>query len=414
MVELERALIALALLDRKACDIVLNLDETYFDDPVMKQAFIALKSFKTTNPNADCDIFTLASMLTDEHAKKSLFQVSMLGYQSFDGQVKERLATEFVRQLTKAKIAKDLRVTLNDVSSKLISNPHELAVHLSRLQDAIGQALVRLADISDDEDDEFVEFREIFSRKEQLVVSGIPTLDDALRSVVKGDLFVVAGRTSVGKTALAIQLAANSALMGKKVLYVTLEMKRSEIFSRFLSHIGFVRMNFFFNPSHRQTHVLKQLALAYNTFKRLNIKIIDSSAYSEAFDTPQLALAMQSFSPDIVVIDYLHLMAAKDEGMVEALAELSRELKRLALRYDSVIIGLSQINRTAEASEADLENIYYSSALGHAASQVLMIRPKQVADNYRIVELALTKNRNGRVVAVKSVFCPAVMRFVAA
>jgi replicative DNA helicase len=103
--------------------------------------------------------------------------------------------------------------------------------------------------------------------------------------------------------------------------------------------------------------------------------------------------------------------------MVEALAELSRELKRLALRYRCVIVGLSQINRTAHASEADLEQIYYSSALGHAASQVLMLRPqekdkdKSEKDNTRDIECALVKNRNGPLVKVLTVFCPSVMRF---
>jgi replicative DNA helicase len=104
--------------------------------------------------------------------------------------------------------------------------------------------------------------------------------------------------------------------------------------------------------------------------------------------------------------------------MVEALAELSRELKRLALRYRCVIVGLSQINRTANASEADIEQIYYSSALGHAASQVLMLRPQEkgkdrsAIDNTRQVECALVKNRNGPLAKVMTVFCPSVMRFV--
>jgi replicative DNA helicase len=104
------------------------------------------------------------------------------------------------------------------------------------------------------------------------------------------------------------------------------------------------------------------------------------------------------------------MASAKDEGMVEALAELSRELKRLALRYRCVIVGLSQINRTAHASEADLEQIYYSSALGHAASQVLMLRPqekdkdKSEKDNTRDIECAIVKNRNGPIVKVHDRF----------
>jgi replicative DNA helicase len=191
-------------------------------------------------------------------------------------------------------------------------------------------------------------------------------------------------------------------------------MRKSEMVARFLSHIGFISLAFFFAPKLHDANAPLTLQ-AYKFLKQLPIKIIDASAFSETFDTPQLAIALQTYSPDIVVIDYLHLMAsAKEEGMVEALAELSRELKRLALRYRCVIVGLSQINRTAHASEADLEQIYYSSALGHAASQVLMLRPKETigTTTLRYVECAIVKNRNGPLVKALTVFCPAVMRFV--
>jgi replicative DNA helicase len=208
-------------------------------------------------------------------------------------------------------------------------------------------------------------------------------------------------------------MAVESALVQRRVLYVSLEMRKSEMVSRFLAHIGFVSLGFFFAPRPHDANAPLTLQ-AYKFLKQLPIKIIDASAFSETFDTPQLAIALQTYSPDIVVIDYLHLMAsAKDEGMVEALAELSRELKRLALRYRCVIVGLSQINRTAHASEADLEQIYYSSALGHAASQVLMLRPKETigTSNLRYVECAIVKNRNGPLVKALTVFCPSVMRF---
>jgi replicative DNA helicase len=116
------------------------------------------------------------------------------------------------------------------------------------------------------------------------------------------------------------------------------------------------------------------------------------------------------------------MASAKDDGMVEALSDLSRELKRLALRFGCIIVGLSQINRTSQASEADLEQIYYSSAIAHAASQVLMLRPMQTPpiqlpafqENSKIrpINLALTKNRNGPTVTVPALFIAPLMRFV--
>lgn len=415
--ELERAIISLALLDPKAAEIVINLEEDFFADTVMRKAFTILKSMKTENPDTPCDVFTVAALIPDERERRILFDTVALGYQHLDGQAKEQLALQYVRQLAKTKVARDLVAALSQTITQLRNNPQELEAHLAHLEGLVGEAIVKLPNIVDSElpDTDMKALHEAF-RRDQLILFGIPVIDDAIRSAAPGDLFVIAGRTSVGKTALAIQASVHSALNGRKVLYVTLEMRRSEILVRFYSHIGFVKMDWIFNPKAKSSQV-RQLALAMNIFKQLPIKIVDPSAYSEAFDTPQLAIAMQSYSPDIVVVDYLHLMAsAKDEGMVEALTELSRELKRLALRYNCVIVGISQINRTAQASEADIEQIYYSSSLAHAASQILMIRPKKDPSpipDVRDVELALVKNRNGPTWSTKAVFIPKVMRFVA-
>lgn len=415
--ELERAIISLALLDPKAAEIVINLEEDFFADTVMRKAFTILKSMKTENPDTPCDVFTVAALIPDERERRILFDAVALGYQHLDGQAKEQLALQYVRQLAKIKVARDLVAALSQTITQLRNNPQELEAHLAHLEGLVGEAIVKLPNIVDSElpDIDMKALHEAF-RKDQLILFGIPIIDDAIRSAAPGDLFVIAGRTSVGKTALAIQASVHSALNGRKVLYVTLEMRRSEILVRFYSHIGFVKMDWIFNPKAKSSQV-RQLALAMSIFKQLPIKIVDPSAYSEAFDTPQLAIAMQSYSPDIVVVDYLHLMAsAKDEGMVEALTELSRELKRLALRYNCIIVGISQINRTAQASEADIEQIYYSSSLAHAASQILMIRPKKDPSpipDVRDVELALVKNRNGPTWSTKAVFIPKVMRFVA-
>jgi replicative DNA helicase len=119
------------------------------------------------------------------------------------------------------------------------------------------------------------------------------------------------------------------------------------------------------------------------------------------------------------------MASAKDEGMPTALADLAKDLKRLAIQHDAIIVGLSQINRTVDPEEASLENIYYSSALAFAASQVLMIRPverkatatdpqeKKRQEFAPLVELALEKNRNGPVGTVKAHFLKRLMRFVA-
>jgi len=410
MQELEQALIALAIIDEQVAEFLSSCGDDIFTDPVHKNIFTVIK--RQVSNNESVNPFLIAAHLPESH-RKVIRSATQLALETLDSQSRIALARDYVVELVKLRIARQLASRFNELSRQLQSQPKVLEETLAEAQAAIGEALAQYSSL-DGADPEFEDLREIFNRPSEVIRTGIPDLDSALKSASPGDLFVIAGRTSVGKTAFAIQIAVESALVQRRVLYVSLEMRKSEMVARFISHIGFIPLSFFFAPKPHDAYA----ALAVQTYKflkQLPIKVIDASSSSEAFDTPQLAIALQSYSPDIVVIDYLHLMAsAKEEGMVEALAELSRELKRLALRYRCIIVGLSQINRTAQASEADIEQIYYSSALGHAASQVLMLRPKEKLSNsnIRFVECALVKNRNGPLAKVETVFCPSVMRFV--
>lgn len=411
--DIEQALIALALLDNAVADLLVPIPEDYFSNYVFRQVLSILKEKRARGEV--CDVFTVASML-DVRERQVVVDAVATGLASLDGQAKEALAKNYIKLLQKRKIAQDLAVSFKEFAQQLTAKPFELDGILLQAQQAIGEALARYQTDDQQLPTPLEDLRPLFVQG-QSIKTGIWELDRALRSTMPGDLFVVAGRTSVGKTAFAIQLAIQSAIMGKKVLYVSLEMRKSEIFARFLSHLGFIPVGWFFSP---RESMLKPLAVALNRFRLLPIQIIDSSAYSSAFDTPQLAIALQTHAPDIAIVDYLHLMAsAKEDGMVVALSELSRELKQLALRQQCIIVGLSQINRTADASDADIEQLYYSSALGHTASQVLMLRPKkenkekEAELKFRFIELALVKNRNGPTCRVRSIFYPSVMRFVA-
>jgi replicative DNA helicase len=416
--QLEKSLLSLAIHDYKVAELLTTmLTEDYFEDPVHKKVFVALK--KLVDTQSYIDPFSVATSIQDFDG--SLLKLTNFGFENLDGQAREKIALERIKMLKRVTLAKSLAKRLSELASSAIRSPNNLTEVIAEAENAIGEVLARFELDESDELPLLAQVRSLLNREKQGVVTGLPTLDSALVSAAPGDLFVVAGRTSVGKTAFAIQLAIKSALTGKRVVYVTLEMRQQEILARFLAHSGMFPMGWF---SSKRASLIKPLALSIRLFNQLRIEIVDPSINPEAFDVPQLAMILQKFSPQIVIIDYLHLMAsAKDDGMVEALSDLSRELKRLALRFGCIIVGLSQINRTAQASEADLEQIYYSSAIAHTASQVVMLRPMQMPpiqlpafqeENSKIrpINLALTKNRNGPTVTVPALFIAPLMRFV--
>jgi replicative DNA helicase len=416
--QLEKSLLALSIHDYKVAELLTTmLTEDYFEDPVHKRVFIALKRLVDTH--SYIDPFSVATSIQDFDG--NLLKLTSFGFENLDGQAREKIALERIKMLKRVMLAKSLAKRLSELASSAVRSPNNLAEVIAEAENAIGEVLAKFELDEDQELPLLTQVKSLLNREKQGVVTGIPTLDNALLSAAPGDLFVVAGRTSVGKTAFAIQLAIKSALTGKRVVYVTLEMRQQEILSRFLAHSGMFPLGWF---SSKRLSLIKPLALSIRLFNQLHIEIVDPSINPEAFDVPQLAMILQKFAPHIVIIDYLHLMAsAKDDGMVEALSDLSRELKRLALRFGCIIVGLSQINRTAQASEADLEQIYYSSAIAHAASQVVMLRPMQIPpiplpafqeENSKIrpINLALTKNRNGPTVTVPALFIAPLMRFV--
>jgi replicative DNA helicase len=432
-VELERALIALSVIDAEIAQKVIQaVSEDDFADALSQKVFRALRQ---SRPDEIPSPFALATKLSPNDRAQFLTLLEM-GYQSLDGDERRTLAEALIAEVRKAAITRAAQARLQRALEEC-KDPQQIDAMLSSLASDLMALQARLPHRKETalpSPTDILQIAAAVSQRDTYPVTGIPELDECLVSLSPGDLFVVAGRTSIGKTAFAIQMAVNAAIHHRRVLYISLEMRREELILRFLSHLSFQPVGDFYRPPlPRSDNDPKPAAFELATtfaahyLAALPIHIIDSAAYPEAFDIPHLATLLHTTQAKFVVIDYLHLMAsAKDEGLPTALADLAKDLKRLAIQHDAVIIGLSQINRTVDPEEASLENIYYSSALAFAASQVLMIRPverkatatdpqeKKRQEFAPLVELALEKNRNGPVGTAKAHFLKRLMRFVAA
>jgi replicative DNA helicase len=431
-VELERALIALSVIDAEIAQKVTQaISEEDFADALSQKVFLALRQ---SRPDEIPSPFALATKLSPNDRAQFLTLLEM-GYQSLDSDERRSLAEALVAEVRKAAVARAVQARLQRAIEEC-KDPQQVDAMLSSLTSDLMALQARLPHRKETalpSPTDILQIAAAVSQRETYPVTGIPKLDECLVSLSPGDLFVVAGRTSIGKTAFAIQMAVNAAIHNRRVLYISLEMRKEELILRFLSHLSFQPVGEFYRrPLPRSDNDPKPAAFELATtfaahyLAALPIHIIDSAAYPEAFDIPHLATLLHTTQTKFIVIDYLHLMAsAKDEGMPTALADLAKDLKRLAIQHDAVIVGLSQINRTVDPEEASLENLYYSSALAFAASQVLMIRPverKATATDPQerkrqefapLVELALEKNRNGPVGTAKAHFLKRLMRFVA-
>lgn len=253
------------------------------------------------------------------------------------------------------------------------------------------------------------------------VSSGFTDLDQKTAGFQKGDLIVVAGRPSMGKTAFALNLAEAAAL-GRDQLTVavfSLEMSSDQLVMRFLSSLG--RINHHkvrtgqinHEDSLRITAVMKML-------NNSNIFLDDSSTLSPSELRARCRRLKREHDIGLVVVDYLQLMhmPGRDENRVAEISDISRSLKALARELEIPVIALSQLNRSLEARtdrRPRLSDLRESGAIEQDADVILFIYRDEVynedSQERGRARIIIGKQRNGPVGEVSLAFLPDIGKF---
>ena len=251
--------------------------------------------------------------------------------------------------------------------------------------------------------------------------SGFYDLDLLTQGFQKSDLIIIAGRPSMGKTALGLNIALNVIRESKlPVLFFSLEMSKEQIMYRLLS----IETNI------NQTR-LKSGKLYQDDWVKLN-KIIKIMSKIPFFidDTPNLSIQdiqakiktilFEQGQIDLVIIDYLQLMQgpkSKMENRVQELSLITRGLKNLARQFNIPIIALSQLSRNVENrmdKKPILSDLRESGSIEQDADLVLMLyRNKDFnkTQNYYLTELIIAKQRNGPTGSIQLKFYPKKTKF---
>ena len=246
--------------------------------------------------------------------------------------------------------------------------------------------------------------------------SGFGNLDALTQGFQKSDLIILAGRPSIGKTALSLNIALNIIKMSRlPILLFSLEMSKEQIMYRVLSletNINSVR--------------LKNGKLYQNDWIKLTkiIKILSKLPFF-IDDTPDLSIQdirlkiktilLKQTKIGVVIIDYLQLMQSselKNKNRVQELSYITRSLKNLAREFDIPIIALSQLSRNVDNridQKPILSDLRESGSIEQDADLVLMlyqIKGKTLTQNEKssLIELLIAKQRNGPIGTVKLKF----------
>jgi replicative DNA helicase len=209
--------------------------------------------------------------------------------------------------------------------------------------------------------------------KMQGISSGYLSVDELTKGLVKGEVIVIAGKTSRGKTTLAMNIANNIALRDYKVLFVTMEMTKVQLTSRYI----------YINGGETEDYEKVATNTVYQLNDELDWKSIDGL----------IEHAKQQLNVDLVIIDHLHYFTREvDSRLAEDLGRITKELHKNAERHDVPIILISHVRKTDKSQEATMDDLRGSSYIAQDADIVLMVGMDEMEPN--ILHVKLEKNRN--------------------
>lgn len=253
------------------------------------------------------------------------------------------------------------------------------------------------------------------------VESGLPSLDHMTNGFQPSDLTILAARPSVGKTAMALNIAQHAAIkQGKRVAIFSLEMSRDQLATRLLAGASGVDI-FKIRRGQVDGMDLARIAAAVAWLEAANIHIDDSPVASPVDLRSKARRLATDGGLDLILVDYLQLMMptkqTKEGNRVVETSDISRGLKAMARELNVPVIALSQLSRAAEHREGGqprLADLRDSGAIEQDADLVMLLwRPngQEHGQAEEQVKLSLSKHRNGPTGEIDLTFVKATTTF---
>jgi len=282
-------------------------------------------------------------------------------------------------------------------------------------------------------------FRAIEARGHDGTLTGEPTgfieLDDLTSGLQRGELIIVAGRPSMGKTALGLNMAEHLAIVERRpTLFFSLEMSRQQIAQRILCSRARVDAHRLRRGRHSAAD-LERLKAAADDLREAPLLVDDTPDLTVLELRARARLAMRRHQVRAIFVDYLQLMRApKSENRQVEVATISRGLKALAKDLDVPVVAMAQLNRSPEdksrrGNRPRMSDLRESGAIEQDADVIALLhresyyrtnpsaalreddsRPEADADE-NVAELIIAKQRNGPTGTIRLHFNSQYTRF---
>ncbi len=429
--EAERSILGAILLDNSLYDQAAeHLTPDDFSLDAHRRIYSRMRDLQETGRPVD-----MITLVEELDRRKEVEAIGGVAYLSslIDG-VPERPSIEhYVRIVrNKAQLRGLINISQNaiaeaiehaDEAEEVIGRAEQAIFQLS--ENRIGQGFLNIPDIIKSS---FGSLEELIDRGQE--ITGLAThytlLDKLTSGLQPSDLVIIAARPSMGKTAFAMNIAENAAVLDGKVVGVfSLEMSREALLKRMLA-------------SHAQvdSKELNQGFLSKDDKRKL-VRAVEELMQSKLYidDTPGISVSemrakarrlRQTEGLDLLIVDYLQLMSAvpiggkRFENRTQEVSAISRGLKALAKELKVPVVALSQLSRAPESRGGDhrpqLSDLRESGSIEQDADVVAFIFREEVykkddPDLDGMAELIIAKQRNGPTDTIKMAFIKRYTRF---
>ena len=263
--------------------------------------------------------------------------------------------------------------------------------------------------------------------KDKKKLRGIPTgfrdMDNMLAGLQRSDLFILAARPSMGKTAFALNLAHNVAVQAKEpVLLFSLEMSKEQLVDRLLSMESGVDA-WALRTGNLTDSDFEKIGEAMGTLSEAPIFIDDTPGITVSDMRTKARREAHQHQLGLIIVDYLQLMSgggrsASDGNRVQEISEISRGLKGVARELNVPLIALSQLSRSVESRTPQipqLSDLRESGSIEQDADIVAFIYREEYynpeTDRKKITDILIKKHRNGPTGGVELYFDNEKQRF---
>jgi len=389
--EAEQTVLGSILVSNEIYDEITDINEDFFYNPINKKIFRVINNLMQKGLLANP--ITLKNFFSDEN------ELNEIG------------GSEYLIKLTKFSTSKlqikyytnllhDLKIRRNliEISKQILEDSANKNSEINSEQ-IIEGAEKKLFDIAERGkfNKSYIEFKEAlvqtiamassaYKNEEGIVgvPSGLKDLDDRLGGLHKQDLIIIAGRPSMGKTALATNIAFNAAKIirnrekNSSIIFFSLEMSSEQLSTRILSEQARIKSNDIRRGKINQDDFEKFIETS-KSLENLPLFIDDTPAITISTLSNRARRIKRLHGLELIVVDYIQLMKSgnyRNDGRVQEIAEITQGLKALAKELDVPILALSQLSRAVEQRDdkkPQLSDLRESGSIEQDADVVMFV-----------------------------------------